>query len=61
MRFEKHVTIQAPRTVIWDCLWNIARLASCVPGCQTGSCVPTLRIMYRDLSRSVCAVRISRS
>jgi len=35
MRFEKHVTIQAPRTVIWDCLWNIARLASCVPGCQT--------------------------
>src|SRR5262249_51834762 len=26
-----------------------------------GSCEPTLRIMFRDLSRSVCVVSISRS
>ena len=35
MRFEKQVTIQAPRAAVWDFLWDIARLAPCVPGCQT--------------------------
>jgi hypothetical protein len=34
MRFEKQVTISAPRTVVWDCLWDIARLTPCIPGCQ---------------------------
>lgn len=34
MRFEKQVTIHAPRAVVWDILWDIARLAACVPGCQ---------------------------
>jgi carbon monoxide dehydrogenase subunit G len=34
MRFEKQVTIHAPRAVVWDFLWDIARLAPCVPGCQ---------------------------
>jgi carbon monoxide dehydrogenase subunit G len=36
MRVEKHVTMRASCAVVWDCLWDIARLASCVPGCQTG-------------------------
>lgn len=39
MRFEKQVTIQAPRPVVWDFLWDIARLASCVPGCQAAATV----------------------
>ena len=39
MRFEKQVAIQASRTVVWDCLWDITRLASCVPGCQTAATV----------------------
>jgi uncharacterized protein len=34
MRFAKEVTIQAARQVVWDFLWDISRLASCVPGCQ---------------------------
>jgi uncharacterized protein len=34
MRFEKEVAIQAARQVVWDFLWDIPRLASCVPGCQ---------------------------
>ena len=39
MRFAKQVTGQAPRQVAWDLLWNIARLASCVPGCQSAAIV----------------------
>jgi len=39
MRFEKQVTIHAPRAVVWDCLWDIARLASCIPGCQVAETI----------------------
>jgi uncharacterized protein len=39
MRFAKQVTVQAPRQVVWDLLWDIARLASCVPGCQSAEMV----------------------
>jgi carbon monoxide dehydrogenase subunit G len=35
MRFAKQVTIQAPRQVVWDLLWDVTKLASCVPGCQS--------------------------
>lgn len=34
MRVEKQVTIHAPRAVVWDFLWDVSRLAACVPGCQ---------------------------
>ena len=34
MRFEKQITIHAPRVVVWDCLWDITRLTPCIPGCQ---------------------------
>jgi carbon monoxide dehydrogenase subunit G len=39
MRFEKQITIHAPRTVVWDCLWDISRVAACVPGCQAAETV----------------------
>jgi carbon monoxide dehydrogenase subunit G len=39
MRFAKRVTVQAPRQVVWDLLWDIARLASCVPGCQSAEMI----------------------
>jgi carbon monoxide dehydrogenase subunit G len=39
MRFERQVTIHAPRAVVWDFLWDIARLTSCVPGCQAAETV----------------------
>jgi carbon monoxide dehydrogenase subunit G len=35
MRFETQVTIDAPRAVVWDFLWDVSRLAACIPGCQT--------------------------
>jgi hypothetical protein len=34
MRFEKQVTVAAPRQVVWDFLWDTPRLAACVPGCK---------------------------
>ena len=39
MRFEKQVTMHAPRAVVWDFLWDVARLASCIPGCQAATTV----------------------
>ena len=35
MRFAKQVTIHAPRTAVWDFLWDISKVAACIPGCQT--------------------------
>jgi carbon monoxide dehydrogenase subunit G len=35
MRFVKQVTIHAPRAVVWDCLWDIPKVAACIPGCHT--------------------------
>lgn len=35
MRFVKQVTIHAPRVVVWDFLWDISKVAACIPGCQT--------------------------
>jgi carbon monoxide dehydrogenase subunit G len=34
MRFEQQMTVHAPRAVLWDVLWDISRLAACIPGCQ---------------------------
>jgi hypothetical protein len=34
MRFAKQVTVAAARQVVWEFLWNIPRLAACVPGCD---------------------------
>jgi uncharacterized protein len=39
MRFAKQVTLQAPHQVVWDLLWDITKLASCVPGCQSAEMV----------------------
>ncbi len=39
MRFEKQVTIQAPRQVVWDLLWDVDRVARCVPGCTTAQMI----------------------
>jgi hypothetical protein len=35
MRFEKQVTVEVPRQVVWDFLWDVPRLATCVPGCDS--------------------------
>jgi hypothetical protein len=34
VRFEKQVTVDIPRQAVWDFLWDIGRLTSCVPGCD---------------------------
>lgn len=34
MRFEKGVAIGAPREKVWAFLWDLPRLAACVPGCH---------------------------
>jgi carbon monoxide dehydrogenase subunit G len=34
MRFVKQVAVDVPRQVVWDFLWDTARLTSCIPGCE---------------------------
>jgi len=46
MRFVKQVTIHAPRAVVWDFLWDISKVAACIPGCQTAE-MPTPSTRYK--------------
>jgi hypothetical protein len=34
MRFDTQVTVQVPRQILWDFLWEVPRLTTCVPGCE---------------------------
>jgi carbon monoxide dehydrogenase subunit G len=34
MRFDIQVTVQVPRQILWDFLWDVSRLTACVPGCE---------------------------
>lgn len=39
MRFERHITVQAPPRAVWDVLWDVPRMAACVPGCDGAEAV----------------------
>jgi hypothetical protein len=32
MKVEREVRIETPREVVWDFLWDVPRLAACIPG-----------------------------
>ena len=34
MRFEKTVTVKASREAVWKFLWDVPRVAACIPGCK---------------------------
>ena len=34
MKVEREVTIAAPRETVWDFLWDVPRLAGCIPGAR---------------------------
>ncbi len=34
MRVERDIIIKAPRNVVWDFLWDVPRLAGCIPGAR---------------------------
>ncbi len=34
MKFEKTVTVKAPREAVWKFLWDVPRVAACLPGCK---------------------------
>ena len=35
MRFEERIEVQASAEAVWGLLWDIERLARCLPGCET--------------------------
>ena len=34
MKFEKSVTVKAPREAVWKFLWDVPRVAACLTGCK---------------------------
>ncbi len=34
MKFEKTVTVKASREAVWKFLWDVPRVAACLPGCR---------------------------
>ncbi|PYM67113.1 MAG: hypothetical protein DME11_04690 [Candidatus Rokuibacteriota bacterium] len=34
MRVEREIGIRAPRETVWDFLWDVPRLAACIPGAK---------------------------
>ena len=34
MKVEREISIKAPREAVWDFLWDVPRLAACVPGAK---------------------------
>jgi carbon monoxide dehydrogenase subunit G len=39
MRVEREITIDAPRQVVWNFLWDVPRLAACIPGAREVSTI----------------------
>lgn len=39
MRFEKQVQVEAPRQEIWELLWDVPRVVSCLPGCDAAEII----------------------
>lgn len=39
MRFEKQVQVEASRQDIWDLLWDVPRVVSCLPGCDEAEAI----------------------
>ena len=34
MQFQHTIMVDAPSTVVWNFLWDVERLARCIPGCE---------------------------
>jgi uncharacterized protein len=34
VKFEKTVSVKAPREAVWQFLWDVPRMAACIPGCK---------------------------
>ena len=39
MRFEREFSVPLPPEVVWDTLWDIERMVTCVPGCTSATAV----------------------
>ena len=59
MRFEKQIIIPAPRAVVWDFLWNISRLAACIPGCRAAEEVEPYAHYTATVQEKVGPFRVS--
>jgi carbon monoxide dehydrogenase subunit G len=58
VRFEKAVTIGAPREAVWAFLWDLPRLVACVPGCQEARVVEEGRRYAATVKERVGPIKV---
>ncbi len=58
MRFEKEMTIAAPREKVWAFLWDLPRLAACVPGCHEARVVEEARRYAATVRERVGPIKV---
>jgi len=39
VKFEKTMSVKAPREAVWTFLWDVPRVAACIPGCKSAQVV----------------------
>ena len=58
MRFEKQITISAPREKVWQFIWNVDRFIACVPGCKEASTVEEGKIYTATMEEKIGPFRV---
>jgi len=58
VRFTKQMTIDVPRQVVWDFLWDVPRLSRCIPGCEKAEVVEPYRRYQATVAERVGPFRV---
>ncbi len=53
MKFEKEITVAVPSQQVWAFLWDVERVARCIPGCRD-----TRTIVPRERYQAVVSERV---
>ena len=59
MRFEKQLTIGAPREKVWQFIWDVDRFITCVPGCKEAKTVEEGKVYSATMEEKVGPFRVS--
>jgi len=59
MRFEKQLTIGAPREKVWQLIWDVDRFITCVPGCKEAKTVEDGKIYTATMEEKVGPFRLT--
>ena len=58
MRFEKQITINAPRETVWNFIWDVDRFIACVPGCKEAATVENEKVYTATMEEKIGPFRV---